>query len=239
LDRLKDDEKKEVYVQLLTKTQAKTLLAQSDVMGALTAIRKLNDQVTRLVMYLEALKVAKQKRDPNLANIVIDEARLLIPETNRNGLQVRALLAFASQLATPDTKDVAVEFLKNAVVAINTLGKTSREDTSTKTLREEAIDELNDPLGFLDASEMEQAFASIGLMDLDNGLILAKTIELKPLQMVARLETLQGIIKRNSPKLKPGKVTSLPSSGNALIEVAGTAQWRFEASPWPPLALAN
>jgi hypothetical protein len=38
----------------------------SDVMGALTAIRKMQDQTMRLVTYLDAIKVIKKKNDSEL-----------------------------------------------------------------------------------------------------------------------------------------------------------------------------
>jgi len=41
--------------------------------------------------------------------------------------------------------------------------------------------ELNDPISLLDDREMERAFSSIGLVDLNRGLTEAKRIDLKPL----------------------------------------------------------
>jgi hypothetical protein len=209
LDRVNDERKRNLYNQLLIKNEARSLLAKSDVMGALTAIRKLDDPTTRLVMYLDALKTTKKKQDSNLTSIVINEARLLIPSTERNGLHLRVLLSFVSHLAKPATKSDALEFLTNAVVTINALGKKSNGQNGLKSA-ETAMEELNDPINLLDAAEMEQAFTMIGKMDLDSGLALAKMIEPKPAQLVARLETLQGVIKREV--LKPTVPAKTPKS---------------------------
>jgi hypothetical protein len=62
--------------------------------------------------------------------------------------------------------------------------------------------ELNNPSSLLDAPEMEQAFTSVGLFDLDRGLAEAKRIDNRSVQLVARLEVLQGFSKRNSLGLK-------------------------------------
>src|SRR6185436_1502815 len=202
LDRLKDGEKKDMYAQLLLKVQAKALLAKSDVMGALTLIRKIQDQTTRLVMYLEALKAAKKKNEAALTNVVINETRLMVPQTDRNGLHLRALFAFATQLAKADTKEEALGFLNSAVITTNSLEKKTGEKGATDNLREMAMDELNDPNSLLDAPEMEQAFSSMGLLDLDNTLTQAKRIDVRPVELIARLETLQGVIKRFSQKPK-------------------------------------
>jgi hypothetical protein len=211
LDRIDDEKKRELYDQLVIKSEARTLLAKSDLMGALTLIRKLQDQTTRLVIYLDALKAARKKQDTSLTSIVINEARLLIPQTDRNGIHLRMLLSFAAQLAQPDTKDDALEFLNSAIVTINALGRKSKDQGEAKTMAAAAMAELNDPKSLLDAAEMEQAFSAIGLLDLETGLTMARKIDVKPVQLMARLETVQGILKRRSlsPKApqKSPKVT--------------------------------
>ena len=203
LDRLTDREKKDAYAQLLWKSQARALLAKSDVMGALTVIRKMQDQTMRLVTYLDAMKAVKRKNDPELSHIVVNEARLLVPQTNRNGLHVRALFSFSGQLAKHATKDDAFDFLNNAVVAINTLAKNSSDGTKAKSLAEEAMMELNDPNSFFESPEFEQAFNAAGLIDLDAGLTSANKIQFKPVQLLARLQTIQGVIKQAASKPRP------------------------------------
>lgn len=203
LDRISDEKKKILYRQLLLKAHARTLLAKSDVLGALALIRKLEDEPTRLVMYLDAVKAANKKREPDLAHIIINEAKLLVPQTGRNGLHVRVLLSFVAQLADPHMSDDAFESLNNAVVGINALSRKGKPDNAAKTMAESAMAELDDPQNLLDTSEMEQAFSGAGLLDLDRGLIQAKSIDLRTLQLVARLETLQGVIKRDWLGRKP------------------------------------
>jgi hypothetical protein len=198
LDLLNDERKKDIYAQLLLKNEARFLLAKSDVMGALTLIRKIQDPTTRLVSYLEALKAAYKKHDSNLGNIVLNEARLLIPQTDRNGLHLRALLAFGTKLINPETQADALEFLNSAVGTINALGKTSGEPRTAKTLAEATMQELNDPNSLLDAPEMDEAFSVLGLVDLERALALANRIEPKSVQLVARLSAIRGIIKRTS-----------------------------------------
>ena len=213
VDRLKDGEKKDVFAQLLLKTHAKALLAKSDVVGALTVIRKIEDPTTRLIMYLEAVKVANKKRDSAELHIVVNEAQLLIPQVDRNGLHVRALLSFAAQLSDLAANDEALEFLNSAVTAINALSKETNEQSVTRTQREIAMAELNDPVSLLDAQEMERAFSLVGLVDMDRGLTEAKRIGLKPLQLLARIETVEGVIKSISMKPKiPPKVPNASSS---------------------------
>jgi hypothetical protein len=213
VDRLKDGEKKDLFAQLLLKTQAKSLLTKSDVVGALTAIRKIEDQTTRLVMYLEALKVANKKRDSAELRIVVNEAQLLIPQVDKNGLHVRALLSFAAQLSDLAANDDAIVFLNTAVTAINALSTTTDEQGTIRTQREIAMAEINDPISLRDAQEMERAFSLVGLVDLDRSLIEARRIELKPIQLLARLETIQGVIRSASLKPKlPTKTHNVSSN---------------------------
>lgn len=215
VDRIKDSEKRDTYAQLLWKSQARTLLAKSDVMGALTAIRKMQDQTMRLVSYLDAIKVIKKKNDSELSNIVINEARLLLPQTNKNGIHVRALLSFSGQLARYGTKDDAFEFLNNAVMAINNLPRKGADEAEGKSLAADAMAQLNDPISLFDSPEFEQAFNAAGLIDLDSGLTSVNKIQPKPVQLLARLQTIQAIIKRGSGKPKPA---SSPAKGAPRVD---------------------
>lgn len=202
LDRIKEDEKKNLYMQLVLKSEARAFLAKSELMEAVTAIRKLEDPTARLVMYMDALKAAKSKRDAEVSRVIINEARLLIPQTERNGLHLRALLSFTSQLARLGATDDAFEFLKSAVSTINSLGPAGQESVSN-SLAESAMAELNDPNSLLDEPEFEKAFVAVGLLDLNLGLTQAKKIQPKPVQLMARLLTIQGVIKQAASKPKP------------------------------------
>lgn len=203
LDRFKDGDKKNAYMQLVLKSEARAFMAKSELMEAVTAIRKLEDPTSRLVMYMDALKAAKSKRDADVSKVIINEARLLIPQTGRNGLHLRALLSFASQLAKLGATEDATEFINSAVNTINALAPATREERSSKSLAEAAMAELNDPESLLDEAEMERAFVAVGLLDLELGLTHAKKIKVKPVQLVARLQTIQGVIKQAASKPKP------------------------------------
>jgi hypothetical protein len=203
IERIQDADKRNLYGQVLIKSEARALLARGELMEAVTAIRKLDDPTTRLLMYMDALRVTQKKRDADVAKIIINEARLLVPQTNRNGMHLRALFAFASQLTKLEAYDEAIEFLNGAVTTINALGGRRDERNSGKSVAEEAMAELNDPNILLDELDMEQAFTAVGLFDLDAGLSHAKKIQPKPVQLMARLQTIQGVIKQNASKPKP------------------------------------
>jgi hypothetical protein len=205
VDDLKSEELRKTYSQLLARLEARALLARSDVIGALTRIRKVEDQSARLVLYLEAVKVAQKKRDAPLSSLVINEARTLIPQVDRNGLHVRALLAFASQLPALASTDEAVDFLDAAVVAINSLPKKSEEPAATKSPAELAWDEINDPGSLLDAPELDHAFSSIGAVDFDRATNEARKIGVKSVQLIARLEAIGEVMRIDArkPRSKP------------------------------------
>ncbi len=205
VDDLKSEELRKTYSQLLAKIEAKALLARSDVLGALTRIRRVEDQSARLALYLEAVKTAQKKRDLPLSSVVINEARTLIPQVDRNGLHVRALLAFASQISALASTDEAVDFLDAAVVAINSLPKQSAEPAATKSSAELAWDEINDPRSLLDAPELDHAFSSVGAVDLERAIDEARKIGVKPVQLVARLEAVGEVMRIDArkPRSKP------------------------------------
>lgn len=205
LDRLKDSDKRTLYLQLIFKSEARAFLAKSELMDAVTTIRKLEDPTARLIMYMDALKAAKSKRDADVLRVIINEARLLVPQTDRNGLHLRALLSFTSHLAKLGATDEALEFLKSSVSTINSFG-TAGEESTSKSLAESAMAELNNPNTLLEEPLMEQAFVGVGLLDIELGLTQARRIQPKPVQLMARLKTIQGAIKQEAVKPKPASV---------------------------------
>ncbi len=204
IDALKSEEMRKLYSQLLLKTEARSLLSTGDVAKALTRIRKVEDENARLVFYLEALKAAEKKNDPSLSSVVINEVRGFIPQVDRNGLHVRTLLAFASQPAALASTDEALGFLNSAVGSINSLAKSTKDDTRGKSALDQAWAEVNDPRSFLDSPEFAHAFSTIGLLDLERTIIEARKIEIKSLQLVARLEAAGEVLRADArrPKLK-------------------------------------
>lgn len=203
LERVKEADKRNLYGQVLIKSEVRAFLARSELMEAVTAIRKLEDPTSRLVMYLDALRTAQRKRDAEVAKIIINEARLLVPQTDRNGMHVRALFAFASRLVVLGVQDDAVEFLNGAVTSINALSGKGADRNGDNSKGAAVMADLNDPNSLFDAPDMEQAFTAIGKLDLDVGLTHAKKIQPKPVQLLARLLTIQGVIKQNASKPKP------------------------------------
>jgi hypothetical protein len=210
IDELKIEELRKTYSQLLAKVEARSLLARSDVLGALSRIRKVEDKNARLAFYLEALKVVQKKRDATLSTLVINEARLLIPQVDRNGLHVRALLAFGSQLTAAESIDEGVEFLDAAVVAINSLPKRS-EDTSTATMSslDLAWNQINDPRTLIDGPELDHAFSSIAAVDPERTLFEARKIAIKPVQLVARLAVAGEVLRIESRKVRSKAATKV------------------------------
>lgn len=205
VENLKSEELRKTYSQLIAKLEAKTFLARSDVLGALTWIRKVEDQSARLLLYLDAVKVAQKRRDATLSGLVINEARILIPQVDRNGLHVRALLVFASQLPVLASTDEAVDFLDAAVAAINSLPKKSEQSSTTMSPADFAWAEINDPRSLLDTPELDHAFSAIGALDLERAITEARKIGVKSVQLVARLEAIGEVIRIEArrPRAKP------------------------------------
>ena len=216
LERVKDGQRRTLYEQVLLQTEARAFLARSELMEAVTSIRKLDDPTSRLVMYLDALKLATGKRDADVAMIIINEARLLIPQTDRTGLHLEALLTFVTRLVKIGAHDDAIEFLNGAVKTINALSARSTQTNGANSPGEAAIAKLNDPNRLLNEPSMEQAFTAVGKLDLKVGLTHAKNIQPKPVQLLARLLTIQGVIKQNASKPKPAsapaKAATSPTS---------------------------
>lgn len=212
LERFKDDTKRTGYGQLLLTTHAKSLLAKLEIFEALTVIRKIDDPTTRLVMYHDAIIASRKKRDRNLTSLLLNEIRPLVPQSDRNGLHVRVLLSLVAQLTDQGLPDSALDFLSNAVVTINALSAKSQDTSTAQSGYSAFIAELNDPRSLVDASELDQAFTKVGLSDVDRSLAQAKRIDFRPVQLMARLEAIQGLIKRVTPEPKKTEQTANTSA---------------------------
>jgi hypothetical protein len=202
IDDVKSDDMRKVYSQVLARARTRTLLSQADVLAALTQIRKIEDQNARLAFYLEAVQPAQRKHDPSLSSLVINEARSLIPRVDRNGLHVRALLAFAAQLPALASPEEAMDFLAAAVVAINSLPKQAETSKAAQSSMERAWAEINDPLSLSELPEFANAFSSIGIIDLERTIIEARKIAIKPVQLLARLEAAGEVLRIDSRRSK-------------------------------------
>lgn len=212
LERIKDSERRNLYSQVLIKSQVRALLARSEFIEAVAAIRNLEDRAGRLVMYLDALKSINPKRNADVASIIINEARLLIPPVGRNGLHLRALLAFSSQSANLKALNETLEFLTGAVTTINALSNDEGNDRKSPT--EAAWAELNDPDTLLSDPEMERAFSTVGLIAFDAALTQAKRIQPKAVQLMARLQSIQGTVKLSASRPKRATVAAPATRSN-------------------------
>ena len=202
VDELKEEKLRTVYSQLIAKAEARSLLAKGEVMPALEVMRKIDDISARLIFYLEAIKVSEGKRDRILSNLVINEARTLVPQVGRNGLHVRALLTFASQLPSLASTDEAIEFLDSAVVGINSLTSNADQDSFTNAGAEYAWGQINDPKNLLDAPEFERAFSVIAALDEDRASSEVMKLQIKSLQLVARLAVIAPAVKNLDRKFR-------------------------------------
>jgi hypothetical protein len=196
IERLKSDDQRRMFSELLAKVQAKAALSKSDLNDALTFIRLIKDPDAKLILYMEAGKLAKKKDQNDVSRAIISEARILIPQSNRNGLHCRALLVFSSQLARLGATQEAFEFLDAAVVSLNTLETPSDDSQRSKTLVEGAWAELNDPQSMALAPEFETCFTLLGGVDSQLALAEAAKIKHKTAQLMARLAAIQEPLKR-------------------------------------------
>jgi len=210
IESVKDDDAKSRYRQLLAKMRARALLASGDVIGALTYIRSIEDRNARVGYYLSAIATAQKKHNSDVSNILIHEARTAVPQVDRNGLDARLLLSLAL-LVSQTSPAEAEEFVQTAISAINSL--TRKETPATVGSGAElALNSLNDPRSFLNAQEFDGAFLSFGALDLNHALIAARTIDLKSLQLNARLGALEGYARNEWKKPNSKNALSVPSS---------------------------
>jgi hypothetical protein len=190
IDKLKDESKKKIWTQLLLKAQSKIFLANGELLMALNTVRKIENIGQRMLSLIEIAKAAQIKRDQALSMEIFYEARKTSADSLPKTTHAITLFAIASDtayLSVPEAKLM----LQDAITVVNSMAFSDEKETNL---------DLNKLVG---ATEMIRAFAILGELDMDDTLHLAGKLENKAIQSMARLATVEKIIKKGPQKIKP------------------------------------
>ncbi len=196
-----DDEKyKKAVAQTIAKVAFDLHLAKSELNEALYQARKLENPEAKAIAFAQLARVARAKRNTDLSKVVVAEALSFFSGSKPSGLQARALLMLAPEavdLSVPDS----LELLRRAVTVINDLPEMS----STASASFDPYN-LDDPLTLKDGMELQRAFSVIAREDFGGTLALARQIGPQMIGLLARLATLEPVLKR--AKNKPRSATA-------------------------------
>lgn len=204
IDKLKDETKKKTWTQLLLKAQTKFHLTNGELLLALSAARKMDNAAQRMLLLAEIAKAAHKKRDQVLLTDILLEARKTSADSLPKGTHAATLFAIAAETAYFAAPEATL-MLQDAVAVVNSMTYSvddKKADSSSAAF-------LNDPNRFVDSTEMMRAFAALGEVNIEDTLLVAGKLENKPVQMAARLATIEKILRKTLPKVKPEVQPSL------------------------------
>lgn len=210
LGGVEDEKFRKAVAQTIAKVAFELHLAKSELDDALSQARKLEDHEAKAIAFAKLARVARAKRDTDFSKLVVAEALSFFSGSESSGLQARALLMLAPEaldLSVPDSLDL----LRRAVTVINDLPEVSTTEGSG------SFDSYNldDPLSLKDAPELQRAFLTIASEDFEGTLSVARQIEPKLIGLLARLATLETVLKKTKNKTKLS-ATAKNHRGNSL-----------------------
>lgn len=195
IDKLKDENKKKNWTQLLLKSQSKSFLTNGQLIEAVATTRKMENAAQRMLLLAEIAKAAHKKRDKVLSTDILYEMRKTSADSLPKGIRATTLFALVAEIAYFAVPDATL-ILQEAVATVNSMTYSLKDASNTTS------SVFNDPNRFIDSAEMIRAFASLGEKDIENTLLIAAKLENKPAQMIARLAAVEKILKKSPPKIK-------------------------------------
>ncbi len=197
LGGVEDEKFRKAVAQTIAKIAFGLALAKSELDEALAEARKFEDPAAKAIAYAQLARVAHAKGDTDFTKLIVADALSLFSAGKSTGLHARALLMLAPEalaLSVPDSLDL----LRRAATVINELPKVSKTEDSG------SFDSYNldDPLSLRDAPELQRAFSTIAFEDFEGTLSVARQIEPKLIGLLARLATLETVLKKTKNKTK-------------------------------------
>jgi hypothetical protein len=196
-----EDIKKFYSFQIATK-EFEADMAQSNLAGAIAVAKAVDDIPARAFMFAQVIKVSYKKGDTLVSQQALSEARIMLQKVGCDAKKAVAILALATAAAPISISD-SVELLNGGTACINSLGT-----SSSSTEKKETADHTHK---FMDLQDLQQAFSSLGKVDLDNALLSAGRIDDKPTALIARLSACEAWLHAtdNPTKTVPAKVNQV------------------------------
>jgi hypothetical protein len=191
-----DETYKKAVAQTIAKVAFDLHLAKSELNEALSQARKLENPEAKAIAFAQLARVARAKRNTDLSQVIVAEALSFFSGSKPSGLQARALLMLAPEaldLSVPDS----LELLRRAVTVINDLP----EMNSTNSGSFDPYN-LDDPVTLKDGVELQRAFSIIAREDFEGTLSLARQIKPEVIGLLARLATLESVLKKAKNKTR-------------------------------------
>lgn len=201
IDKLKDEAKRKNWTEILLKAQSKAHLANGELLESLNTARRMEDAAQRMLLLAEIAKAAHKKRDKVLSTDILHEARKTSADSLAKGTHAATLFTITAEAAYFDMLHATL-MVQDAVAIVNSMTYSLDKEANSKVFSSPAAI-LNDPNRFVDSIEMMRAFAALGEANMEDTLLIAGKFENKPVQLAARLATVEKILKKGLPKVKP------------------------------------
>lgn len=203
LGKLDNEDLKKFYSFQIATKEFETDMTQSNLAGAMAVAKGVEDIPARAFMFAQVIKASYKKGDTLVAQQALSEARIMLQKAGCDGKKMVAMFALATA-ATPLSISDSIELLNGGTACMNSLGA-----SSSSSEKKDAADRPHNK--FIDLQDLQQAFSSLGKIDLDNALLSAGRIDDKPTALIARLSACEAWLRAtdNPTKTAPAKVNQV------------------------------
>lgn len=192
LGRIEKEEVRKFYAYQIAVGEFKFHISRANLSGALDAARGVEDVRTRADMFAQLMRAALKKEDAALGKLMLAEARASLSDAGCGGGKAAAMFSLAAAAAPMSLGD-SVELINAGAACLNS-SNVSAHGTERKAVA--------DPRGAGDARDLQQAFSTLGIIDLDNALLSAVKIEDRATALLARLFACEGALGAKGSKTK-------------------------------------
>lgn len=196
--------RKKTWLNILFRSQAKAFMSRGEPHLALTAARKMENPVMSVPILIEIVKFANKKRDEPLSIMALQAAQA-VTEKLKKGMQAKMMFEVAAEIAYL-MPEQASTMIQTSVETVNGLSEIKDE------IRAYTGENFwSDPDNFLNTSSMNKAFAVYGEHNMSETLLIAHRFHDNSLQMMAKLATVERVLRKGPPKTEPKKKAEKPA----------------------------
>lgn len=198
INNIREEIRKKAWSDILFRSQAKSLLKRGDHHLALSAARKIENPVLSIPIIVEISKLAGKKKDETVSIMALQAAES-ISEKLKKGMQAKIGFSIAAEIAYLMPAQASA-MIQTSVETVNGLSEIKDEKISYT-----GENYWSNPDNFLTASHMIKAFALSGELNLSDTLLMAHKFRDNSLQMMAKLATIERVLRKGPPKVKSEK----------------------------------
>lgn len=191
LNKIEREDVRKILDYQIATGEFKSLMAKADFTRALLIARGIEVPQAKAYMFAQIAKATYKKGDVQFTKLLLAEARASLSNLECNERRALANFYLASA-TTPVSYEDSLDLIIDGVACINSLEFLSSEKSNLNT----------GDSGQIYVSSLQQAFSSVGKVNLAMAISMAGRIENRPLRLLAKLSASEVWMDRTKEEIK-------------------------------------